>query len=61
MDLATNYLGLHLRSPIVPSAGPMTESPDTIKRMQDAGAAAIVFHSLFEEQLQGGRHDFFPA
>lgn len=59
MDLATNYLGLHLRSPIVPSAGPMTESPDTVKRMEDAGAAAIVFHSLFEEQLQEGRHDFF--
>ena len=59
MNLATNYLGLHLRSPIVPSAGPMTESPDMIKRMEDAGAAAIVFHSLFEEQLQEGRPDFF--
>jgi dihydroorotate dehydrogenase (fumarate) len=59
MNLTTNYLGLHLRSPIVPSAGPMTESLDSVKRMEDAGAAAIVFHSLFEEQLHQGRHDFF--
>lgn len=59
MNLATNYLGLHLRSPIVPSAGPMTENPDMVKRMEDAGAGAIVFHSLFEEQLDQGRHDFF--
>ena len=60
MNLATDYLGLRLRSPIVPSAGPLTENLDMIKRMEDAGAAAIVFHSLFEEQLQEGRHDFFP-
>jgi len=59
MNLATDYLGLRLRSPIVPSAGPLTENLDMIKRMEDAGAAAIVFHSLFEEQLQEGRHDFF--
>jgi dihydroorotate dehydrogenase (fumarate) len=59
MNLTTNYLGLHLRSPIVPSASPMTENLDNVKRMEDAGAAAIVFHSLFEEQLRQGRHDFF--
>ncbi|MGA8658915.1 MAG: dihydroorotate dehydrogenase-like protein [Chthoniobacterales bacterium] len=59
MNLATNYLGLHLRSPIVPSAGPLTENLDNVKRMEDAGAGAIVFHSLFEEQLHQGRHDFF--
>ena len=59
MNLATNYLGLHLRSPIVPSAGPLTENLDNVKRMEDAGAPAIVFHSLFEEQLHHGRQDFF--
>jgi dihydroorotate dehydrogenase (fumarate) len=61
MNLATNYLGLHLRSPIVPSACPLTENLDNVKRLEDAGAAAIVFHSLFEEQLHQGRHDFFSG
>jgi dihydroorotate dehydrogenase (fumarate) len=52
MDLRTTYLGLQLRSPLVPSAAaPLTESVDNIKRMEDAGAAAVVMHSLFEEQL----------
>ena len=59
MNLATDYLGLHLRSPIVPSAGPLTENPDNVKRMEDAGAGAIVFHSLFEEQLHHGQRDFY--
>jgi dihydroorotate dehydrogenase (fumarate) len=61
MNFATNYLGLHLNSPIVPSASPLTENPDNVKRMEDAGAAAIVFHSLFEEQLHHGRQDFFSG
>ena len=53
MDLSTNYLGLKLRSPLVPSAAqPLTEEIDNIKRMEDAGAAAVVLHSLFEEQLR---------
>ncbi len=52
MDLTTTYLGLELRSPLVPSAAaPLSESLDNIKKMEDAGAAAIVLHSLFEEQL----------
>ena len=61
MDFATNYLGLHLHSPIVPSASPLTENLDNVKRMEDAGAAAIVFHSLFEEQLHPWRHEFFSG
>src|SRR6516164_3631348 len=61
MNFATNYLGLHLQSPIVPSASPLTENVDNVKRMEDAGAAAIVFHSLFEEQLHHGRHEFFAG
>ncbi len=52
MDLTTSYLGLQLRSPlIVGAAATLTEDVDNIKRMEDAGAAAVVLHSLFEEQL----------
>lgn len=52
MNLTTTYLGLTLRSPLVPSAAaPLTEDIDQIKRMEDAGAGAVVLHSLFEEQL----------
>lgn len=51
MDLSTNYLGLHLRNPIVPSASPLSRSLDSMKRLEDAGAAAIVMYSLFEEQI----------
>jgi dihydroorotate dehydrogenase (fumarate) len=51
MDLTTSYLGLTLRSPLVPSASPLSEEIDSIRRMEDAGAAAVVLYSLFEEQL----------
>ncbi|MCG9885812.1 MAG: dihydroorotate dehydrogenase-like protein [Cyanobacteria bacterium] len=51
-DLTTTYLGLTLRSPIIPSAAaPLSEDLDNIRRLEDAGAGAIVLHSLFEEQL----------
>lgn len=50
-DLSTTYLGLNLSSPLVPSASPLSRSLDNIKRMEDAGAAAVVFYSLFEEQI----------
>ena len=53
MDLSTTYLGLKLRSPlVVGAAAPLSEDIDNLPRMEDAGAAAIVLHSLFEEQLQ---------
>src|ERR1035438_7481958 len=55
MDLTTKYLGLKLRSPLVVSASPMSEDIDNIKRMEDAGAAAVVLYSLFEEQLRQDR------
>ena len=55
MDLTTHYLGLKLRSPLVVSASPLSENIDNLKRMEDAGAAAIVLHSLFEEQLRQDR------
>ena len=51
MDLSTNYLGLHLKNPIVPSASPLSRSVDSMKRLEDAGASAIVMYSLFEEQI----------
>jgi len=51
MDLTTTYLGMTLRSPLVPSASPLSEDLDSIRRMEDAGAAAVVLYSLFEEQL----------
>ncbi|MGC9329993.1 MAG: dihydroorotate dehydrogenase-like protein [Candidatus Hinthialibacter sp.] len=52
MDLTTTYLGLSLKNPIVPSASPLSRELDTIKKLEDAGASAIVMYSLFEEQLQ---------
>ncbi|MUG98578.1 dihydroorotate dehydrogenase-like protein [Scytonema sp. UIC 10036] len=52
MDLTTTYMGLELKSPLVPSASPFSEDIDRIKEMEDAGASAVVMHSLFEEQLQ---------
>jgi len=56
MKLATTYLGFKLRTPLVPSASPLSEKLDNIKRMEDAGASAVVFHSLFEEQLLLGNY-----
>ncbi len=52
MDLTTNYLGLKLRSPLVPSASPLSRETDDVKRMEDAGAGAVVLTSLFEEQIR---------
>lgn len=57
MNLATNYLGFKLRTPLVPSASPLSEKVENIKRMEDAGAPAMVFHSLFEEQVRRDHHD----
>lgn len=51
MDLSTTYLGLKLKHPLVVGASPMAGDIDQVKRLEDAGAAAIVMHSLFEEQL----------
>jgi dihydroorotate dehydrogenase (fumarate) len=52
MDLTTTYMGLQLKNPIVPSASPLSRDLDNIKRMEDAGASAIVMYSLFEEQIE---------
>lgn len=55
MDLTTHYLGLRLKSPLMPGASPMVDDLDLVKRLEDAGASAIVMHSLFEEQIGGER------
>ncbi|MBN2371203.1 MAG: dihydroorotate dehydrogenase-like protein [Vicinamibacteria bacterium] len=51
MDLSTTYLGLKLPHPFMPGASPLVDKLDVVKRLEDAGAAAIVMHSLFEEQI----------
>lgn len=51
MDLTTQWLGLRLAHPIVPSASPLTRTVDGMRRLEDAGAPAVVMHSLFEEQI----------
>jgi dihydroorotate dehydrogenase (fumarate) len=50
-DLTTTYLGLQLRNPLVASASPLSKKVDTVRRLEDAGAAAVVMYSLFEEQI----------
>ncbi|NIR49034.1 dihydroorotate dehydrogenase-like protein [candidate division KSB1 bacterium] len=59
MDLSTNYLGMKLRTPLVPSASPLSEEIDNIKRMEDAGASAIVMYSLFEEQITHETYELY--
>ena len=50
-DLRTQYLGLQLKNPLVPSSSPLTGDFDSARRLEDAGAAALVLPSLFEEAL----------
>lgn len=52
MNLATRYLGLTLRNPLVASAGPLSQTVDGVKSLADGGVAAVVLFSLFEEQLR---------
>ncbi len=51
VDLSTTYLGLKLKNPLVASASPLSEKVDTVKELEEAGIAAIVMYSLFEEQI----------
>jgi dihydroorotate dehydrogenase (fumarate) len=51
MDLTTTYLGLPLKNPLVASASPLSRRVDQVRRLEDAGAAAVVLYSLFEEQI----------
>ncbi|MBI5498046.1 MAG: dihydroorotate dehydrogenase-like protein [Deltaproteobacteria bacterium] len=51
MDLSTKYMGFDLPSPFMPGASPLADNLDTVKRLEDAGASAIVIRSLFQEEL----------
>jgi dihydroorotate dehydrogenase (fumarate) len=51
VDLTTTYLGLQLKNPLVASASPLSKKVDLVRRLEDAGAAAVVLYSLFEEQI----------
>ena len=56
MDLSTTYMGMKLNHPVVASASPHSHTVDGIRRLEDAGAAAVVMYSLFEEQIEGESH-----
>ena len=56
MDIRTHYMGLHLANPLVASASPLSMQIDTARRLEDAGAGAIVMYSLFEEQIEFDVH-----
>ncbi len=51
MDLSTSILGLKLKNPLIASASPLTASLESIKRLEDNGIAAVIMHSLFEEEI----------
>ena len=51
IDLATTYLGLRLANPFMIGASPLADRLDAARRLEDAGCAALVLHSLFEEQI----------
>lgn len=59
VDLSTTYLGLALKSPLVPSASTLCDDLDKLKLMEDLGASAVVLHSLFEEQIRRDRDELF--
>ncbi len=59
MNITTTYLGMTLRSPLVASASPLSENVDNIRRMEDAGAGAVVLFSLFEEQIRRERESLY--
>jgi dihydroorotate dehydrogenase (fumarate) len=57
MDLTTNYLGLRLRNPLIASASPLNRDIGNLRRLEDAGAAAVVLPSVFEEEIVAERHE----
>lgn len=58
MDLTTTYAGLKLKNPLMPGASPLVDNTDAARRIEDAGAAAVVMHSLFAEQIEGNEIAF---
>src|SRR6266852_3344520 len=57
LDLTTTYLGLQLKNPLVVSASPLSKKVDMVRRLEEAGAAAVVMYSLFEEQITHESHE----
>ena len=56
MELTTNYLGLELKNPLIASASPLTASLDSIKKLEENDIAAVIMHSLFEEEINHEIH-----
>jgi len=56
MDLSTTFLGFSLKNPLIASASPLTASLESIKRLEDNGIAAVIMHSLFEEEINHDIH-----
>lgn len=62
MNLATTYMGLSLKSPLIVGSSPLTEDLDMVKQLEDAGAAALILPSLYEEEITGDQmSDFFST
>jgi len=62
MNLATTYMGLSLKSPFIVGSSPLTQDLDTVRQLEDAGAAALILPSLYEEQITGEQMaDFFSS
>src|SRR5678815_2724438 len=62
MNLATTYMGLSLKSPLIVGSSPLTQDLDTVRQLEDAGAAALILPSLYEEQITGEQMaDFFSS
>ncbi|MDP2361536.1 MAG: dihydroorotate dehydrogenase-like protein [bacterium] len=59
MDLSTSYMGLQLPNPLIASASPLSRELDTVKRLEEAGVAAIVMYSLFEEEIRHAELELF--
>jgi dihydroorotate dehydrogenase (fumarate) len=59
MDLSSEYLGMHLPHPLIVGAGPLGDDLDTVRALEDAGAALIVLRSLYEEEITGEQIDAF--
>jgi len=59
MDLSTTYLGMHLPHPLIVGAGPLGDDLDTVRALEDAGAALLVLRPLYEEEITGEQMDAF--
>src|SRR5258708_886418 len=59
MDLSTTYLGMRLPHPLIVGAGPLSDDLDTVRALEDAGAALLVLRSLYEEEITGEQMDAF--